>query len=90
MTDAEKKKLPELVAIKYDVVELSCMASDADKDKLDYVWQATGGKLVGSGANMQWIAAGEPGIYTISVEVSDDKGASATFQITISVHCCSG
>ncbi|MCX6007353.1 MAG: hypothetical protein NTZ34_08890 [Chloroflexi bacterium] len=90
MTDAEKKKLPELVAIKYDVVELSCMASDADKDQLDYVWQATGGKLVGTGANMQWIAAGEPGTYTISVEVSDDKGGSDVFLITVSVHCCSG
>jgi hypothetical protein len=90
MTDEEKKKLPELVAIKYDVVELSCIASDADKDQLDYVWQATGGKLIGSGANMEWIAAGEPGKYTISVEVSDVKGATTTFQITVSVHCCSG
>jgi ABC-type Fe3+-hydroxamate transport system substrate-binding protein len=90
MTDEEKKKLPELVAIKYDVVELACQAHDADNDKLDYIWQATGGKLVGTGANVQWIAAGEPGTYTISVEVMDDKGASGTFQIVVSVHCCSG
>ncbi len=90
MTDEEKKKLPALVAIKYDVVELSCLSHDADNDKLDYIWQATGGKLVGTGANMQWIAAGEPGTYTINVEVSDDKGASDVFQITVSVHCCSG
>ena len=91
MTEEEKKKLPELVALKYvDTCDISCLATDPDGDKLDYVWQATGGKLIGSGANIQWIAAGEPGIYTISVEVSDDKGATATFQINISVHCCSG
>ncbi|MBN1376085.1 MAG: hypothetical protein JXA01_08020 [Dehalococcoidia bacterium] len=90
MTDEEKKKIPELVALKYDVVELSCLAHDDDNDKLDYIWQATGGKLSGTGAGIQWIAAGEPGIYTISVEVSDEEGASDLFQITVNVHCCSG
>jgi len=90
MTDAEKSKLPELVIRKYETADISCLASDPDNDKLDYIWQATGGKLIGTGANMQWIAAGEPGIYTISVEVEDDSGASATFQITVNVHCCSG
>jgi hypothetical protein len=90
MTDAEKAKLPELVIRKYETAEISCLASDADNDKLDYVWQATGGKIVGSGAGVQWIAAGEPGKYTVSVEVSDNNGGVATFQIPISVHCCSG
>ncbi|MBN1376470.1 MAG: hypothetical protein JXA01_09975 [Dehalococcoidia bacterium] len=90
MTEEEKRKIPELVALKYDVVELSCLAHDDDNDELDYIWQATGGKLVGTGPSMQWIAAGEPGIYTISVEVSDDHGDSDQFQITINVHCCSG
>ena len=90
MTDEEKKKVSTLVAIKYDVVELSCLAHDEDNDQMTYVWQATGGKLVGTGATIQWIAAGEPGTYTISVEVSDGKGEPDVFQITVSVHCCSG
>jgi hypothetical protein len=90
MTDEEKSKVSTLVAIKYDVVELSCLAHDEDKDPMTYVWKATGGKLIGTGATMQWIAAGEPGTYTISVEVSDGKGAPDVFQITVSVHCCSG
>jgi hypothetical protein len=91
MTDDEKKKLPELVARKYvDTCDISCQASDPDGDKIDYIWQATGGKIIGSGPNIQWIAAGDPGIYTISVEVTDDKGASTSFQITVNVHCCSG
>ena len=90
MTADEKKKLPELVIRKYETAGLYCLASDADGDKLDYVWQATGGKLVGTGADMQWIAAGEPGEYTITVEVSDNKGGVTSFSIQVSVHCCSG
>ena len=58
MTDDEKKKLPELVARKYvDTCDISCVATDPDGDKLDYIWQATGGKIIGSGPNIQWIAA---------------------------------
>jgi hypothetical protein len=90
MTDEEKRKLPELVIRKYEVADLLCIASDPDNDKLDYVWQATGGKLVGTGANIQWIAAGEPGTYTITAEVSDNNGGSTSFSIVVSVHCCSG
>lgn len=90
MTDEEKKKLPELVIIKYETADLSCLASDSDDDALDYVWQATGGKLIGSGASMQWIAAGEPGKYTITIEVSDNKGGISSFSIVVKVNCCSG
>jgi hypothetical protein len=90
MTDEEKKKLPELVIRRFETADLSCLASDPDNDKLDYIWQATGGKLIGTGANMQWIAAGEAGTYTITVEVSDNNGGTASFSIVVSVHCCSG
>lgn len=90
MTDEEKKKIRELVAIKYEVVDLSCLAQDEDNDKLTYKWWATGGKIYSTGATGQWIAAGEPDTYTITVEVSDGKSAPDVFQITVSVHCCSG
>lgn len=90
MTEEEKRKLPELVIRKYETADLSCMAGDPDNDKLDYIWQATGGKLIGTGANMQWIAAGEPGKYTINVEVSDNNGGVDSFSIVVNVHCCSG
>jgi hypothetical protein len=90
MTEEEKRKLPELVIIKYETADLSCLASDPDNDKLDYVWQATGGKLYGTGANIQWIAAGDAGKYTITVEVSDSNGGVDSFSIVINVHCCSG
>lgn len=94
MTDEDRKKaLASLIALKYEVVNISCMAHDDDNDKLNYVWQATGGKLSGTGANVQWIAPGwvqnlNDAPYTITVEVSDDNGGSDVYQIPIIVHCC--
>ncbi|MCX6002312.1 MAG: hypothetical protein NTY79_07260 [Chloroflexi bacterium] len=67
-----------------------CLATDPDNDQLTYIWKATGGKIIGNGPNIQWIAAGDPGTYTITCEVADGNGGTAAFTITISVHCCSG
>jgi len=89
-TDEEKKKTPELIIRKYETADISCLASDPDNENLDYKWLASGGKLIGEGASIQWIAAGEAGQYTIVVEVSDGKGGKTSFSILVSVHCCSG
>ena len=89
-TDEEKKKTPELVIRKYETGDVVCLATDPDNDQLTYVWKATGGKIIGNGPNIQWLAAGDPGTYTITCEVADGNGGAASFTITISVHCCSG
>ncbi len=86
----ELKKTPELVIQKYQTAVVECLAEDADKDQLTYIWRASGGKIVGNGPNIEWIAAGDAGTYTINCEVSDGKGGADSFTITISVHCCSG
>jgi hypothetical protein len=88
LSDVQQNKVPDLVIKKFETADISCLAGDLDNDKLDYVWMTTGGKLIGNGATVQWIAAGEPGNYTISVEVSDGKGASVTFTIPVTVKCC--
>jgi len=89
-SEEEIKKTPELVIRKYETADVSCLATDPDNDQLTYIWKATGGKIVGNGPNIQWIAAGDAGTYTITCAVSDAKGETASFTITISVHCCSG
>jgi len=86
----ELKKTPELVIRKYETALVECVAEDQDKDELTYIWRATGGKISGNGPNIQWLVAGDPGTYTINCEVSDSKGGTSSFTITISVHCCSG
>jgi len=90
MTDTEKQELPKLTIRNYTTADISCVASDPDNTKLDYTWHATGGKLEGTGAKVQWIAAGEPGTYTITVNVSDTTGGVAESSIQVVVHCCSG
>jgi hypothetical protein len=86
----EMKKTPELVIRKYETGAVECVAQDQDKDQLTYIWRASGGKIIGSGPNIEWLAAGDPGTYTINCEVSDGKGGTSSLTITISVHCCSG
>ncbi|MGA9048867.1 MAG: hypothetical protein WB588_07735 [Dehalococcoidia bacterium] len=88
LSDVQQNKIPDLVIKKFETAEISCLASDPDNDKLDYVWMTTGGKLIGNGPTVQWIAAGEPGDYTISVDVSDSRGATTTFTIPVTVKCC--
>jgi hypothetical protein len=89
-TAKEASDTPELVIRKYETGDVACLAADPDKDPLSYVWKATGGKIIGNGPNIQWLAAGDPGTYKITCEVSDGNGGNASFTITISVHCCSG
>jgi hypothetical protein len=89
-TEKEAKDTPELVIRKFETAEVVCVAADLDKDELTYTWRASGGKIIGNGPNIQWLAAGDPGIYTIRCDVADGNGGTASFTVTISVHCCSG
>ncbi len=89
-SEDELRKMPELIIRKYETADVACLAADPNDDQLTYIWKASGGKIVGNGPNIQWLAAGDPGTYTITCEISDGNGGDAYFTITISVHCCSG
>jgi hypothetical protein len=54
--------------------DLTCYAADEDKDELFYSWISTGGTLLGSGANITWIAPNQSGNYIINCEVTDSRG----------------
>jgi hypothetical protein len=88
-TDEERKKYPP-VAVKYTTAVVECVASDADNDGLSYIWKATGGKIIGAGPKIQWLAAGDPGSYTITCDVSDSKGGTDSLTMSITVKCCGG
>ena len=46
---------------------------------LRYNWSATGGRIVGSGANTTWDFSGvQPGTYTVTVEVNSGREADCT------------
>ena len=72
-----------------DKVALNATASDPDGDTLLYSWNATGGRIVGDGANTSFDTTGlAPGEYTITVQVDDGCGCVAFDSKTIRVTNC--
>ncbi|MGM0582919.1 MAG: PKD domain-containing protein [Bacteroidota bacterium] len=68
--------------------ELSCTATDPDKDQISYQWSATGGSFESTtGSSVNWIApkVSSEKKYTITVEVTDAKGGSASQSIELTV-----
>jgi len=66
-------------------VEIRCIASDPNEDKLNFTWSATGGKFSGAGEIITWQAPKQYGTYTIMVTVDDGKGTSAQSSVELSV-----
>ena len=57
---------------------VTCNGSDPDNDPLTYSYTSTGGKIVGSGSNVQFDSTGlQPGSYSVKCTVNDGRGASA-------------
>jgi hypothetical protein len=57
------------------MINVSTTASDAENDVLTYNYTVSGGRIVGSGANVQWDLSGaQAGTYTITAGVDDGCG----------------
>ncbi len=56
-----------------------------DSSELVYEWQASGGRIVGSGESVVYVAPESAGTYTITLEVSGDI-VTARADIQIEVH----
>lgn len=58
---------------------LSITASDSDGDPLTYSWSATGGTINNPNVNpITWIAPSTQNNYTITVNVNDGRGGTAS------------
>jgi len=66
-------------------LRVTCTASDADGDQLSYEWTATAGHISGTGDAVNWTAPAEVGMYSVTVEVEDGHGSSATRLLPVSV-----
>jgi outer membrane protein OmpA-like peptidoglycan-associated protein len=65
---------------------VTATASDPDNDTLTYSYVTSGGRVTGSGANVQFDSTGvAPGSYTVTCHVSDGRGGEtdATTQIAV-------
>ena len=56
-------------------INVTTAATDAENDVLTYNYTVSGGRIVGTGANVQWDLSGlAPGSYTITAAVDDGCG----------------
>ena len=73
-------------------VSVSTSASDPENDVLTYNYTVSGGRIVGTGANVQWdLSNAQVGTYTITTAVDDGCGFCGKADTkTIRVEACTG
>jgi len=64
---------------------LTCKASDLDGDAITYEWLAANGRIEGEGETVSWVAPDNPGLYKITVVVSDAGGNQSSKAISLRV-----
>jgi hypothetical protein len=71
-------------------ISVATRASDPENDVLTYNYTVSGGRIIGTGANVQWDMSGvTPGTYTITTGVNDGCGiCGKTNTQTITVREC--
>jgi hypothetical protein len=71
-------------------ISVTTTAVDPENDPLTYNYTVSGGRIVGTGANVQWDLSGvSPGTYTITAGVDDGCGLCGQTQTrTVTVENC--
>ena len=67
------------------VMQLNCLASDANDDPLTYEWSGSAGIFSGNGSVVDWTAPALEGVYQLAVKVTDDEGLSVQTGISVLV-----
>jgi outer membrane protein OmpA-like peptidoglycan-associated protein len=76
-----------VVAGSGDTVAIHVNASDPDNDPLTYSYTATSGAVEGSGPDARWnSASATPGSYTVTAQISDGRGGTASCATDIRVE----
>jgi hypothetical protein len=65
----------ELALADTTTISVATVAVDPENDVLTYIYNVSGGRIIGTGANVTWDLAGvSPGTYTITAGVDDGCG----------------
>ena len=81
----DNKTVPARV---WETLDLECIAADQAGHNLTYAWSCSAGKLRGEGAKVIWTAPGAGDDYTVTVNVSCDKGEKKALTLDMRVKCC--
>ncbi len=79
--------------IKGEIVQLICLATDEDNDQLSYSWASENGIFLNgnTGNSVFWKSPDEPGIYEMSVIISDGKNLiEGNIDITVTMEILEG
>jgi hypothetical protein len=64
-------------------------ATDPENDVMTYEYLPTAGEVLGEGASVSWKLGDQPyATYSVTVKVTDSKGASASSSLKVSVMRC--
>jgi outer membrane protein OmpA-like peptidoglycan-associated protein/opacity protein-like surface antigen len=70
-----------------DSVEITAVASDPDNDPLTYTWNASAGRVEGSGPSVTFQTANlSPGSYTVTGHVDDGRTGTADCAVNVEVQ----
>jgi hypothetical protein len=72
----------------WETLDFECIAADQADHNLAYAWTCSSGKLKGEGSKVIWTAPGAGGDYTVTVNVTCDKGEKAALITYYNVKCC--
>lgn len=65
---------------------ISCEAADPDGDELAYTWSASGGEIVGGGADVEWLPPDIEGLYRVFVSVNDGREGADESSLALRVR----
>lgn len=65
---------------------ITCDAVDPEGQAMTYIWRADGGTISGSGTSVSWQSPDSDGEYTITVTVTDAKGAETVGSVKVGVQ----
>lgn len=69
-------------------MELSASGTDPDGDELQYKFSATGGRVVGTGAQARWLLKDiSEGRHVVTVEVNDGRGGRSVASAEVYTYC---
>lgn len=70
-----------------NMVVVRAQATDPDNDTLNYNWTTNGGSVEGTGPEVRWKSSGaQTGTYTVTANVDDGHGGTATCSTNIAVE----